>query len=302
MVVVELQAEALLVWRRRLLQVLGGHAADLDWLLDLEAGLAWPDLQALRLHPERLVALRCSLSHLEDLWRRHRQEQVPLQYLVGRCPWRDLELSVGPGVLIPRQETEILVDLALALWPSAPGPSHWADLGTGSGCLAVALARAWPEATGLAVDCSAEALRQATRNVQQAGVEQSLTMLKGSWWDPLRPWWGRLALVVSNPPYIPSTVVDGLDPLVRSHEPRLALDGGDDGLDCLRALLAGALTGLAPGGWLLVEHHHDQSAAVIDLYRTAGLEQVQAHPDLEGRRRFVVGQRSHGPRRSPSAP
>ena len=302
MVAVELQAEDLLVWRRRQLQVMGGHAADLDWLLDLEAGLAWPDLQALRLHPERQVALRCSLRHLEDLWRRHRQEDVPLQYLVGRCPWRDLELSVGPGVLIPRQETETLVDLALGLGPSAPGPRCWADLGTGSGCLAIALARAWPEATGLAVDCSPEALQQAKRNVQQAGVEPSLTLLQGSWWEPLRPWWGRLDLVVSNPPYIPSTVVDGLDPVVRSHEPRLALDGGNDGLDGLRALLAGALTALAPGGWLLVEHHHDQSAAVMDLYRTAGLEQVQAHPDLEGRRRFVIGQRPQGACSTPSTP
>ncbi|MFM8524609.1 MAG: peptide chain release factor N(5)-glutamine methyltransferase [Cyanobacteriota bacterium] len=291
MAVPALQAEALLTWRRALLQATGGEAADLDWLLDLEGGLRWRDLQALRLHPRRPVRLDCSLDHLEALWRRYRHEGLPLQYLIGRCPWRDLELSVGPGVLIPRQETESLVDLAVSLWPASSAPTHWADLGTGSGCLAVALAGLWPAARGLAVDISDEALRLATANVLQAGVGHGVTLLQGAWWEPLRPWWGQLDLVVANPPYIPSDVVEQLDPVVHAHEPRLALDGGVDGLDCLRAVLVGAAAALAPGGWLLVEHHHDQSAAVMRLYRAAGLVAVRAHPDLEGRARFVVGRR-----------
>ena len=291
MVDAALQAESLLQWRRSLLQREGGSAADLDWLLDLEGGLRWRDLQALRLHPTRSVALDCSLPHLEALWRRHRREQIPLQYLVGRCPWRDLEISVGPGVLIPRQETECLVDLALNHWSTSAGPSLWADLGTGSGCLAVALARAWPSSQGIAVDRSPEALRQASRNLHLAGVDSRVTLLQGSWWEPLRSWWGGLQVVVANPPYIPSAVVDALDPVVRLQEPRLALDGGCDGLDAFRVLLAGALPALAPGGWLLVEHHHDQRDAVIALYRAAGLEQVEDHADLEGRSRFVAGRR-----------
>lgn len=292
----ELQADALLTWRRQLLLSMGGQAADLDWLLDLEGGLPWADLQALRLHPDRPVLLSCSLNHLEALWRRHRQAEVPLQYLVGRCPWRDLELAVGPGVLIPRQETEHLIDLAFSCWSSPVGPSFWADLGTGSGCLAVALARAWPATTGLAVDQSAAALMQAGHNLRQAGVDAGVTLLQGSWWDPLRPWWGQLELVVANPPYIPSAVVDALEPVVRCHEPRGALDGGPDGLACLRDLVAGANPALAPGGWLLVEHHHDQSDAVIALYEGEGLVQVGVHRDLEGRSRFVVGRRPMGPR------
>ena len=295
----ELLADALLAWRRRLLLETGGQAADLDWLLDLEGGLRWADLQALFLHPERPVSLACSLRHLEDLWKRHRQAEVPLQYLVGRCPWRDLELAVGPGVLIPRQETESLIDIAISCSTSPGGPSPWADLGTGSGCLAVALARAWPASNGLAVDQSAAALSQAGHNLRQAGVDARVTLMEGSWWDPLRPWWGQLELVVANPPYIPSAVVDALEPVVRCHEPRMALDGGPDGLACLRALVAGAISALAPGGWLLVEHHHDQSDAVIALYLGAGLEQVRAHKDLEGCGRFVVGRRPLGP---PSMP
>ena len=289
MATVLIKADVLLRWRAGLLKEAGGEPAELDWLLDLEAGLAWSELQALRLYPERSVALRCSLEHLQALWHRHRQQSLPLQYLIGRCPWRQFELAVGPGVLIPRQETELLVDLALSLAPRSGSPGVWADLGTGSGCLAVALACAWPLAHGLAVDRSSEALAQASVNLRLAGVEDVVSLRQGSWWEPLQPWWGQLDLVVSNPPYIPSAVVDALDPQVRLHEPRLALDGGADGLDCLRELVAGAASALAPGGWLLVEHHHDQSEAVIDLFAAAGLAEVHAHRDLEGRSRFVAG-------------
>lgn len=302
MVAVLITAEALLRWRADLLKQAGGAAADLDWLLDLEAGLAWSELQALRLYPDRQVSLRCDLTHLQTLWQRHRQQSEPLQYLIGRCPFRQFELAVGPGVLIPRQETELLVDLAMSLLPPSASPAFWADLGTGSGCLAVALASAWPLARGLAVDRSPEALAQAAANLCGAGVDGAVSLLQGSWWQPLQPWWGQLDLVVSNPPYIPSAVVDGLDPLVRLHEPRLALDGGADGLDCLRRLLAGAPSALAPGGWLLVEHHHDQSAAVIELFVASGLMEVQAHRDLEGCCRFVAGQRRPDLRVLPTPP
>jgi release factor glutamine methyltransferase len=139
-----LPASDLLAWRRELLASTGGAKADLDWLLDLGGGVSWPELQALHLHPERMLRLAQPRARIEELWRRHRRTAEPLQYLVGRCPWRDLELQVGPGVLIPRQETELLVDLALALAPPTSGGVGllWADLGTGCGALAVALARA----------------------------------------------------------------------------------------------------------------------------------------------------------------
>ena len=134
--------EDLLRWRRQQLSR-GGQPSGLDWLLDLEAGVDWQQLQQLRLHPEATLLLNVPLERLESLWRRHCHGQEPLQYLVGQCPWRDLTLQVAPGVLIPRQETELLVDLALAIWGTAgssDGPHRWADLGTGSGCLALPLA------------------------------------------------------------------------------------------------------------------------------------------------------------------
>ena len=294
-----LKGSDLLAWRRRLLAD-GGHAADLDWLLDLAAGLRWQDLQRLQLDPDGVeLTLDCSLDALEQQWLLHRHRQIPLQHLVGRCPWRDLELWVSPDALIPRQETELLVDLAVARGLASPAPQWgrgriWADLGTGSGALAVALARQLSGWQGHAVDCSAAALALARRNLEAWADGMAWQLHQGSWWQPLRPWWGQLDLVVSNPPYIPAGVVDQLDPVVRDHEPRLALDGGLDGLDCCRLLLDGAAEALAPGGWLLLEHHHDQSEAVLALMTNAGLRDVQAAQDLEGIRRFALARRAAG--------
>ena len=295
-------ATDLLDWRRRMLAIAGIGAsgpAELDWLLDLAGGVGWAELQALWLHPRRSALLQRPLADLEALWRRHRGTAEPLQYLVGRCPWRDLDLQVAPGVLIPRQESELLVDLALSLVepPSSGHPLIWADLGTGSGALALALARAWPGSQGLAVDVSAQALQQAALNLgphltpslhgsteaRGSGVE----LRQGEWWQAIEPWWGQLHLVVCNPPYIPTTTLTGLEPVVRDHEPILALDGGADGLEAIRTVIAGAGRGLAPGGVLLLEHHHDQSAAVQALLQAAGTHDRQAHRDLEGVLRFA---------------
>ena len=284
----------LLRWRRGLLAQ-GGNAADLDWLLEMQAGLIWQELQRLQLSPERTVTLTASLQELEAIWEQHRTTQQPLQYLVGRCPWRDLELQVAAGVLIPRQETELLVDLALSLFTASDGrkgwPLLWADLGTGSGCLAVALARTWPESRGFAIDISHDALSQAGANLGSHGLQEQVLPLQGSWWEPLRPHWGQLNLVLSNPPYIPTAVWKELEPVVRKHEPKLALDGGNDGLEAIRAIALNAAEALAPEGWLVLEHHHDHSPAVLQLLRDTGLERVHAYQDLEGNPRFATARR-----------
>ncbi len=283
-----LSGEALLRWRLAQL-ALGGRNVDLDWLLDLVGGLRWADLQRLRFDQTSRVTLQVPLSCLEALWRRHLHRQEPLQYLAGCCPWWDLNLAVAPGVLIPRQETELLVELARDL----PGhaPDLWADLGTGSGCLALALALLWPRSRGVAVDLSAEPLAQARANLEAGGVADRVDLMAGSWWHPLRSLWGKLELVVANPPYIPTSVWAALEPVVRDHEPSLALDGGPDGLSAIRAIAAGAGAALAPGGWLLLEHHHDQSGAVAALLAAAGLEEVEAHRDLQGVLRFASARR-----------
>ena len=283
--------QQILGWRQEQLAK-GGQSSELDWLLDLGGGLCWRELQLLHLNPGRQVALSRSLDGLAALWDRHLRSAEPLQYLVGLCPWRDLQLDVAPGVLIPRQETELLVELALGLMGGC-GPGLWADLGTGSGCLALALARAWPGSRGFAVEHSPEAIAIATGNLQapREGPMASVELLLGSWWEPLQSFWGQLELVVSNPPYIPTAIWAALDPVVRDHEPAGALDGGRDGLDAIRSIGKGAAKALAPGGWLLLEHHHDQSLAVQELLLDAGLEQVRSYPDLEGIQRFAAARR-----------
>ncbi len=288
-----MRADDLLAWRRGQLQR-GGSKADFDWLLEFAAGLGWSQLQRLRLDPSQEMALGCGLGEIEALWSQHLEVATPLQYLVGITPWRDFELAVGPGVLIPRQETELLIELVQALGlgdRAGTPPLLWADLGTGSGCLALALAELLPSSQGLAVDCSASALRQAGANLERHGHTRRVDLRQGSWWQPLQPEWGRLDLVVSNPPYIPTPIWQQLAPVVRDHEPALALDGGLDGLDALRAIAGGAPQALAPGGWLLLEHHHDQSEAVQALLAEQGLEAIQAHRDLEGKGRFVSARR-----------
>ena len=281
-----LTGEELLSWRRDLLR-LGGEGQALDWLLDMAAGLSPSAFQTLRLHPHRPIGLQISRDDLERLWREHLVSSAPLQYLVGRCSWRTFEMAVGPAVLIPRPETELLIDLATQLMAITGPTLLWADLGTGSGCLAMALAEAWPTSQGLAVDLSEEALSQARINLHNAGVGHRVRLVQGSWLEALQPWWGRLKLVVSNPPYIPSHQIDQLDPVVRDHEPRLALDGGHDGLSSIRTIAEAAPSALAPGGRLLLEHHHDQSDQVLSILDERGLVDCQFHLDLEGNKRFA---------------
>ena len=289
--------QELLAWRRRQL-LRGGRAADLDWLLAMEGNLSWAELQRLRIMPESTAALDSTLLDLESLWSRHLRNHIPLQHLVGRCPWRDFDLQISPAALIPRQETELLIDFALdCLQDHDEGgcisTGLWADLGTGSGALAVALARALPEWHGHAVDASTAALALARINLNNLTKSGIWQLHQGSWWDPLAPWWGQFDLVVANPPYIPSQIVEALDPLVRDHEPRLALCGGEDGLESCRTIVERAPLALSPGGWLLLEHHHDQSDQVLGLMGSVGLVSCQPRSDLRGVKRFAIGRRSH---------
>ena len=280
----------LLAWRRRQLRR-GGRSVDLDWLLDLGGGVSWSELQRLLIDSQGRIAINQSLEELEKLWLLHLEQSMPLQHLVGVCPWRDLLLEVSSAALIPRQETELLVDLALAFAGGRP-PRSWADLGTGCGAIAVSLCRAWPDAEGHAVDLSIDALALAEKNLKALAPAQSCRLQQGSWWVPLRASWGQLEIVVSNPPYIPSPLLGGLAPVVREHEPHVALVGGEDGLEAIRSLLIDAPCALAPGGVLFLEHHHDQSESVQDLMREAGLVNVSAANDLEGVARFAQGQRA----------
>ncbi|MDY6875620.1 MAG: peptide chain release factor N(5)-glutamine methyltransferase [Chloroflexota bacterium] len=238
-------------------------------------------------HPERTLTSD-QLANYQTLIR-HRASCYPLPYLTGRIEFYGLEFKVTPDVLIPRPETETLVDLALALYSSSARSSSThliiADVGTGSGCIAVSLAVHLPRAVVYAVDISPAALAVARRNVEQHGVATRVWLMVG---DVLVLRSGLADLIVSNPPYISTDDCDSLPASVRDYEPRLALDGGPDGLSVVRRLLAQAPSVLRPGGVLLIEIGADQGEAVACLARIAfPRAAVRVHPDLAGRDRVL---------------
>ena len=220
------------------------------------------------------VLLNTAQSHtlLQQLTRRATGE--PLAYVLGHAEFRGLRLQVSPAVLVPRPETEVLVEWALEHLP-ADTAVDVLDLGTGSGAIALALKQARPRARLCASDASTEALAVARANGQHHGLD--VEWLPGDWWAPLAG--RRFALVVCNPPY-----VAGDDPHLGAlgHEPRDALTPGGDGLTALRDIVAGAPAHLRPGGWLLLEHGHDQAGAVQALLVAAGFAPSETRADLAG--------------------
>ncbi|UFP96187.1 peptide chain release factor N(5)-glutamine methyltransferase [Gloeobacter morelensis] len=247
-------------WREQALaeaRVRNIDATEIDYLIEAVTGLDRLQVrlggpQALEAHREKLCAL----------WRRRIEEAMPLQYLLGTAHWRDLQLQVNPAVLIPRPETEALVDIAVDFCRSCAG-ARVVDLGTGSGAIAVAVARALPAVTVWAVDASEAALAVAAANVGRYGLSERVHLLRGDWFAPLPT--QPFDAVLSNPPYIPSTEIAALMPEVRLHEPLSALDGGADGLDAVRQIIADAARHLRPGGILALEVMVGQAPTVVQL-------------------------------------
>lgn len=211
----------------------------------------------------------------------------PVAYLTGRRGFWTLDLEVGPDTLIPRPETELLVELALARLP-ADAPARVADLGTGSGAIALAIASERPLAAVIATDASKAALAVAVRNAQRNGID-NIWFRRGSWYTALGN--ERFDLIASNPPYI----ADG-DPHLGEgdlrFEPAMALSCGTDGLDAIREIIAGASAHLAPRGWLLLEHGWEQGEAIRALLHEAAFVEVATERDLEGRDRVSLGRMS----------
>lgn len=264
---------------------------ELDVLLEQVAGL---DRLSLRLQTYQSlpqIVIQKSLAELTQLWCDRWQQRIPLQYLMGEAHWRNFVLQVSPAVLIPRPETEELIDLALQSMPSpmAAAPQHWADLGTGSGAIALGLATAFPAATIHAVDCSSAALAIAQLNIQTYGLTERVNLYQGAWLDPLALLKGQLTGIVANPPYIPTSEIPHLQPEVAHHEPSLALDGGVNGLDCIHQIVTTAPDYLRSGGVLLLEMMSGQDQAVKNLLQQQGrYSNIQIHNDLSGISRFAL--------------
>ncbi|MFO8156252.1 MAG: peptide chain release factor N(5)-glutamine methyltransferase [Pseudomonadota bacterium] len=254
---------------------------DAEWLLaDV---LDWPRSR-LRAFPEVELTPEQHHAFTERVERRAVGE--PVAYLTGWHGFRELELTIAPGVLIPRPETEELVDHALALL-AGRDDARVVDIGTGSGAIALALVRERPDWSIHATEASEAAITIALENTRRLGLAGRLHPRHGEWLADLHGPWD---LVVSNPPYIPEDDPH-LDRGDVAFEPRVALAAGPDGLDALRELARRVPPTLAPGGWLLVEHGHDQADAVAGLFREAGLVAVDTLVDLAGHARFTRGRR-----------
>jgi release factor glutamine methyltransferase len=224
-------------------------------------------------------------ARLEDyLARRARRE--PVSHILGRKGFWKIMLQVTPDVLTPRPDTETVVEYVLRDFPEH-APWHVLDLGVGSGAILLSILAERPAARGLGVDVSEEALAVARENTANLGLAGRTALMRGDWT------WGlhddSFDLVVSNPPYIASHVIETLEPEVRDHEPRLALEGGVDGLDAYRTLAPEILRVLKPGGRFAVEIGYDQKAAVEALFRDAGATEVITLRDLADRDRVVAG-------------
>lgn len=226
------------------------------------------------------------LELLRDLVEQ-RARRVPVQHLTGRAPFRYLDLAVGPGVFIPRPETELLVDWGLSILSGVDAPVV-VDLASGSGAIALAVATECPQATVYAVERSPQALGWLRRNA--AGV--NLSIVDGDVTDPgtLSDLDGRVDLVLCNPPYVPDATP--VDEEVRGYDPAEAVFGGPDGLDVIRPVIVRAAALLRPGGRVGIEHDDSHGVAVPDLLRGAGaFDSVREHTDLAGRPRFATAKR-----------
>ncbi len=233
--------------------------------------------------PEKIVSSEDALTFAKYLQRRRGGE--PVAYILGQQGFWKLDLEVAPHTLIPRPDTELLVEAALELLPATP--TTVLDLGTGSGAIALALASERPAWRVTAVDRVLEAVALAERNRQRLHLNNA-TVLNSHWFSALAG--HTYDLIISNPPYIASNDPHLVEGDVR-FEPASALVAGHDGLDDLRHITAEAPVHLNAGGWLLLEHGYDQAAAVRDLLLNQGFEEVHSRVDLGGHERITVGRR-----------
>ncbi|HAM34644.1 MAG TPA: peptide chain release factor N(5)-glutamine methyltransferase [Elusimicrobia bacterium] len=218
-----------------------------------------------------------------------RARRVPLAYVLGRQNFMGFDVAVDAAALVPRPETEELVaEAQLRLRALGRERVSVLEIGTGTGCIAIALARSFPAASICATDISPAALALARRNARSHSVTRQIRFIREDLFEPAACLLGGADLVISNPPYIPSAEIERLDAEVR-REPRLALDGGRDGLKALRAIAADAPRRLKKGGWLLLEIGADQGRQVLDLFKTHGFSRLELRRDMQGLDRIVAG-------------
>ena len=219
---------------------------------------------------------------------RRRAEREPVAYIIGEKDFYAHTFYVEPGVLCPRPDTETLVEQALLRIPKS-GDFFVADVGTGSGCVGLSIAMERPDVKIFATDISDIAIRCTKKNVANLNLQKRVAILRGPYLDPVPPD-RHIDMLVSNPPYIPTSIIDQLEPEVKKHEPKLALDGGDDGLHCYRSLAVQASFRSIPH--VLVEIGVDQAEDVMTIFQQKGYQHCTIHHDLAGKPRVIGCERT----------
>lgn len=240
-----------------------------------------PEIDFSVLVDDKAVSAIMSAAH-------RRLGREPLSQILGTQPFWTLELKVTPDVLTPRSDTETLVEAVLKDTPDRQADLRILDIGTGSGAIVLALLSELPHARGIATDISPAALDVARENAERCGLTDRIEFIETRWADGVT---GPFDIVVSNPPYIAPDVIETLEPEVRDHEPRLALDGGATGLEAYPHVFGASLTLLKPGGRVAVEIGYDQAEPVTDLARSKGLETITVKTDLAGHDRVIMASR-----------
>ena len=277
-----------LLWKKKQLSK-GGDKQSFDVLLDCLGGITTSDLNLITINPERSLYLKKNLEFLESIWNEHLLKSCPIQYLCGITFWRDLRLKVTNKVLIPRPETELIVDIVFNIFRKKSEKLFFAELGTGSGAISIALALAYPFSDGVATDIDQDALEIATKNYINSSKQSNLKFYCGNWWSPLESFKGKLDLAISNPPYIPKDTYEKLPKEVKNFEPKVALLGGEDGLKHIREIIQKAPLFLKEKGWLILENHFDQGEKVKQLLIKNKFTSIEIVKDLSGIGRFTIG-------------
>ena len=283
-----ISAEEFLFWKKKQLSK-GGDQRSFAVLLDCIGGISTSDQSLININPNREVHLKKNLEFLESIWEDHLLKSCPIQYLCGITFWRDLKLKVTNKVLIPRPETELIVDIVFNIFRKKSEKLFFAELGTGSGAISIALALAYPFSEGVATDIDQDALEIANKNFINSSKQSNLKFYCGNWWSPLESFKGKLDLAISNPPYIPKDTYEKLPKEVKNFEPKVALLGGEDGLKHIREIIQKAPLFLKENGWLILENHFDQSEKVKQLFIQSKFTSIEIVKDLSGIGRFTIG-------------
>jgi len=277
-----------LFWKKKQLSK-GGDQLSFAVLLDCIGGISTSDLNLKSINPKENIHLKKNLEFLESVWDDHLLRSYPIQYLCGITFWRDLKLKVTNKVLIPRPETELIIDIVFNIFRKKSEKLFFAELGTGSGAISIALALAYPLSKGVATDIEQDALEIANKNFINSSKKSNLKFYCGNWWSPLESFKGKLDLAISNPPYIPRDTYDKLPKEVKNFEPKVALLGGEDGLEHFREIIQKAPLFLKDNGWLILENHFDQSEKVKQLLIKNKFTSIEIVKDLSGIGRFTIG-------------